>query len=65
MARKLFRPGDQVVMNDLDDATIYEVISIHQRNMMEIKDTTDPRASSQMIDSSLANYPTLKQLTGE
>ena len=60
-----FKPSEQVVMNALPDATIWEIVSIQQRNLIEIRDQNAPRSKSQFVDASLCKYPTLLQLTGE
>ena len=56
--------GQQVVLNDLDDAQVYDVLSI-EKNVIEIayKLLANQYVASNYIDCSLLQYPNKNQLS--
>lgn len=65
MPRIKFQPGEQVVLDDSDDATVYMISAVLLGNRLAILDSSSSTSKEHIIDASRAKYPTLKQLTGE
>lgn len=57
-----FPVGSQVVMNDLPDATVFEVVETDNNFMRKVREAGRPPFASQRIDVCLCRTPTAEQI---